>query len=153
MRNPRPVTVPELLALARGWLGVPFAHQGRSFYGVDCGGFVVMVARSAGIVPADYEDPTGYGRRATPDLRNLVLRHCRRTPRAEPGCLVLIRWPGDFEAGHVAICTGPTLIHASLAARRVVECSYRDPWLRMTHSLYRLPNVIYQETNESRTTD
>jgi cell wall-associated NlpC family hydrolase len=46
---------------ARGWIGVPFRHQGRTRAGIDCVGLLVCVGRAMGL-PA--YDVTGYSRRA-----------------------------------------------------------------------------------------
>lgn len=54
-------TADDLVRVARSWLGVPFAHQGRSRSGVDCAGFVICVCRQVGSVPAAF-DLNGYRR-------------------------------------------------------------------------------------------
>ena len=47
------VTRTDIVAAARGWLGVPWRHQGRSRAGVDCVGLVVVVCRSLGLSDHD----------------------------------------------------------------------------------------------------
>jgi cell wall-associated NlpC family hydrolase len=138
------ITVPALLDEARTWVGVPFQHQGRSRFGVDCAGFVVALMRSAGELPGDFRDVCNYGRRPNGELLALVSRHCVRTNVEVPGLLLLIRWPNTSEPSHTALLTGPTVIHCYQRRRAVVEHSYRGTWRRDTHSLWRLPGVVYE---------
>lgn len=133
-----------LVTEARRWIGVPFQHQGRTQYGVDCAGFVVALMRSVGALPADFEDVHNYARRPNGELLTLVARHCTRAHLEAPGSLVLIRWPRDSQPSHAALLTGPTIIHCYQRQRAVIENSYRGPWRRDTHSLWRLPGVVYE---------
>jgi cell wall-associated NlpC family hydrolase len=139
----RGVSAAELVDAARNWVGVPFQHQGRTRLGVDCAGLVVSVLREAGCLPAGFAEPAAYGRRPSRELPEIVARHCLRAAQAEPGALVLIRWPHDDEPRHIAFCTGATLLHSYQRARGVVETSYRGPWRRDTHSVWRVPTVTY----------
>lgn len=136
------MTTPEaVIAEARSWVGVPFLHQGRSREGVDCVGLVIVVGRACGLLPADFER-TAYGR--TP-FRGVLIEQisevCERAEVAAPGTLVAIRW--NREPHHVAICTGPTLIHANARVGRVVEHGYRAQWPALTESVWKLPGVEY----------
>lgn len=138
------ITVRDLLDEARTWVGVPFLHQGRSRHGVDCAGFLVALMCSAGELPPDFRDVSNYARRPSGELLTLVSRHCARAVAEAPGLLVLIRWPRDTQPSHIALLTGPTLIHCYQRRRAVVEHSYRGAWRRDTHSLWRLPGVAYE---------
>lgn len=138
------IPAPSLIGEARSWVGVPFVHQGRSRHGVDCAGFVVALMRSAGELPADFEDVSNYARRPNGELLTLISRYCSRTSQEYPGLLVLIRWPRDVQPSHVALLTGPTLIHCYERRGAVVEHSYRGAWRRDTHSLWMLPGVAYE---------
>ena len=73
-----------VVAAARGWIGVPYLHQGRSRSGIDCIGLVLQVAREAGIGPAD-----------------LDFRRYGRMPQREMIEAELPRWcaPGEAQAG------------------------------------------------------
>lgn len=137
------ITVDDLIAEARTWVGVPFVHQGRTRYGVDCAGFIVAMMRSAGALPADFRDVSNYARRPNGELLTLVSRHCSRTHAETAGLLVLIRWPRDDQPSHVALSTGATLIHCYQRQRAVVEHGFRGPWKRDAHSLWKLPGVMY----------
>lgn len=136
----------ELIEQARAWLGVPFRHQGRGRTGVDCAGFLVALMKASGELPAQYVEPANYGRTPVRELIEVVRRYCTPVARAPgfPGALVLIRWPRDRQPSHVGLCTGDTLIHCYQREGGVVEHGYREPWSRVTHSLWRLPGVRYE---------
>lgn len=139
------MTAEELVARAREWVGVPFRHQGRSKeFGVDCAGLLEVLLNTAGILPEDYSAPRTYGRRPNGELRTIVERYCRRASRPIAGAVVLVSWPHDIEPGHVALCTGPNIIHAYARVGRVVENGYRGPWIRNTHSLWLVPGIAYE---------
>jgi cell wall-associated NlpC family hydrolase len=138
------IAAQTLIDEARTWVGVPFLHQGRSRHGVDCAGFVVSLMRNAGELPPGFTDVSNYARRPSTELLALVSRYCMRASREAPGLLALIRWPKDTMPSHVALLTGPTLIHCYERRRAVVEHSYRGSWQRDTHSLWSLPGVLYE---------
>lgn len=134
----------EFVSIARSWLGVPFKHQGRSRHGVDCAGLLEVLLESAAILPEDYSAPRSYGRRPNGELRKIVERYCRRSAGpAIAGSIVLVVWPRETEPGHVALCTGPNIIHAYARVGRVVENGYRGPWIRNTHSVWLAPGISY----------
>lgn len=134
----------DFVALVRTFVGVKFRHQGRSRHGVDCAGLFVAAMREGACLPAAFRDPEGYGRLPSTELIAMVAKFCTPVASPEPACLVLLRWPLHADPSHLALCTGPTLIHAYAFARRVVEHGYRGAWLRDTHSLYRLPGLTYE---------
>jgi len=137
------ITVNELIVQARTWIGVPFVHQGRSRYGVDCIGFVMTLMREVGGLPQDFAYSKNYARRPTFELFDFISQHFERSAATAPGLMVLIRWPNDQYASHLAILTGPTIIHCYERMRGVVEHSYRGSWRRDTHSLWKLPGIRY----------
>lgn len=134
------VTAEDLNAAARGWVGVPFAHQGRTRQGVDCVGLPIVILQQLGVLPARFEVPA-YGRLPSAELIERLMAHCVRLPAPVPGTLVAVAWTKT--AAHVAICTGDTLIHAYESVGRVVEHGYRGRWIRLTHSAWALPGVSY----------
>lgn len=134
-----------VVTFARGWVGVPWHHQGRSAAGVDCAGLIECVLRQAGALPESYNAPKNYSRLPLGDhLMDTVERWCTRVDKPLPGTAVTIRWPQMSGSSHIAICTGPTLIHAYRKSSGVVEQSYRQPWLRLTTGTWRLPGVTYE---------
>jgi cell wall-associated NlpC family hydrolase len=52
--EPRPLTIPEMLALSKRFLGLPYTWGGTSSYGFDCSGFMQMLCRRRGVhMPRD----------------------------------------------------------------------------------------------------
>jgi len=52
--DPKPLTIPESIELAKRFLGLPYLWGGRSSYGFDCSGFTQMLVRARGInMPRD----------------------------------------------------------------------------------------------------
>jgi len=50
----KPLTIPEMLAFSRRFLGLPYTWGGRSSYGYDCSGFAQMLERRRGVrMPRD----------------------------------------------------------------------------------------------------
>jgi cell wall-associated NlpC family hydrolase len=131
----------QVVSEARGWVGVPFRHQGRDGHGIDCVGLPIVVGRALGIFPPAF-DTAVYGRLPTGELVDRVKAHCRPIPAAVPGSLIVIAW--TKVAAHVAICAGETMIHAYESVGKVVEHGYRGRWIRMTHSVWALPGVRYE---------
>lgn len=139
------IDVDQLIVEARTWLGVPFRHQGRSRTGVDCAGFLVELMRATGELPADYAEPANYARHPQRQLFEIVRRYCVPAgPKPLPGVLVLIRWMRSSHPSHVGLCVGDTIIHCYQRVGGVVEHGYRGSWVRLTHSLWRLPGVRYE---------
>jgi cell wall-associated NlpC family hydrolase len=137
------ITVEDLITRARTWVGVPFHHQGRTRFGVDCIGLPESVLREAGELPADYRERTDYGRRPTAELEAGLARWCTPIEAPIPGALLAIHWPRHGGVSHVAIFTGSTLIHAYLD-HGVCEHPYRGQWVQWTASSWRMPGVLYE---------
>lgn len=136
------MTPAEIVAEARTWEGVPFRHQGRSRLGVDCIGYFVCMLRARGLLPTDFRDNPCYGRAPnTSEFHDTVERFCTPIHETEDGCLITIRWPQAKWPSHAAIVEGRYMIHAYERVGRVVRCGYGEPWLRLTHGIYRLPGV------------
>jgi gamma-D-glutamyl-L-lysine dipeptidyl-peptidase len=52
--EPKPLSIPESIELARRFLGLPYLWGGRSTFGFDCSGFTQMLIRARGItMPRD----------------------------------------------------------------------------------------------------
>jgi len=134
--------VSAFIAEARRWIGRPFLHQGSNWDGVDCIGLVVSVCRARGLLPEDFALPV-YGRMPANGILDAgITSLCTRVEVAEPGTLLVVAWAR--EAAHVAICTGETMIHSYENVGRVIEHGYRGRWVRLTHSIWRLPGLKYE---------
>ena len=121
-------------------MGVPFRHQGRTRYGIDCVGLPIVVCQNLGIIGANFEI-TNYGRLPSAELVERLQSHCQPIPVAVPGSLIVIAWTKI--AAHVALCTGGTMVHAYESVGKVIEHGYRGRWIRLTHSAWALPGVAY----------
>lgn len=83
---------------ARGFIGVPWAHQGRSDRGMDCVGLVVLAARAVGI---DAPLKADYGRfQYYQQVREYLQQFCERVGSPEVGDIVLYK---TTQSLHMAI--------------------------------------------------
>jgi cell wall-associated NlpC family hydrolase len=55
--EPKTMTIPELIAHARRFLGLPYTWGGTSSFGYDCSGFVQMLCRRRGVMLPRDADP------------------------------------------------------------------------------------------------
>ena len=131
-----------MILAARGWVGVPFRHQGRDRRGVDCVGLIIAVGAELGL-PCGAVDMRSYGRLPLGGmLESAVAEHGIPVAEPEAGAVVLCRFARSIQ--HVALCTGPTLIHAYEGVGKVVEHGFRGKWERRAVSAWRLPGVSYE---------
>lgn len=136
-------TPAQVVAAARGYLGVRWHHQGRSRAGLDCIGLVVRVAHDLGLSEFDV---AGYGRNPDSDrLRAGLREHCvERFGSPEVGMVALMRF--DIAPQHLAFVVpyehgGLGLVHALVTARRVVEHRLDVVNLARIGGLFDLPGV------------
>lgn len=139
----------ELIAAARAYLGVRFAHQGRSAAGLDCLGLLIASADDVGLTfdgkPASTLDVPQYG--ARPDvvlLKQKLENYLQPIPReaVRAGDVVLLKIGGSPQ--HLALLSDYPLggelgmIHAYAPARQVVEHRYDAHWRRDTYAAFRV---------------
>lgn len=135
-----------IVAEARTWLGTPWQHQQRRRgLAVDCVGLVIGVARTLGLVPAEF-DVQGYPR--VPD--GTLLARCdavmRRIgqPQLQPGDVLVVEV--DREPAHMGLLGdyrhgGLSFIHAATRAGRVVEHRLMFAANLRFRAAYALPGV------------
>lgn len=114
----------DVVRVARSYHGVRWRHQGRTRYGIDCIGLVILVAHELGL--SDH-DCTDYSR--IPDgrqLRQALECHLQPTTDQQPGDVVLMRFAREPQ--HVGILTDIGLIHAYAATRKVIEHRIDKNW-------------------------
>jgi len=59
--EPKPLTIPESIELAKRFLGLPYLWGGRSSYGFDCSGFTQMLLRARGVnMPRDADQQAAW---------------------------------------------------------------------------------------------
>lgn len=139
------MTCAEFINSARGFLGTPFAHQGRvPGIGLDCAGLVVAACRENNY---QINDVTGYSRLpSNGQFTNLVLEHCTRIELDEvlPGDVMMFRF--REEAQHIAIISrlSPlTIIHCHSSAKKVIEVHFNNDDTTMKLSgCYRLKGLF-----------
>lgn len=131
---------------ARGYLGTPFRHQGRSRGGVDCIGLLVLALRDCG---RQVEDVTTYS--ANPHnglLEANLLREfgpALALSDARPGDLVAIAYVRSANrqvTRHVAVLGdypegGLSLIHTDQSVGHVVEHRLDGAWARRITGVWR----------------
>lgn len=142
-----------LIAAARSLLGVPFKHQGRNEFGLDCIGLVTLAMERAGAprvhVPGVTTSPN-YSRRVQPNVLELLEKHlCGRLAEPVAGSLIVFWFRADPQPRHHALMTeSGTFVHANQAGpkplRRVTETPLRGQWQRDAHSFWKLPGVRYE---------
>lgn len=127
---------------ARRWLGVPYVHQGRTRFGVDCIGFVICVRDTVERWPQAMNEMRNYKRMPSNGLLLAKLTtYCTMLEAPEEGCVIAIQWPKTKEPSHVGIYSAGNILHAYLRSRAVIEHGFRAQWLRDAHSYWRLPGV------------
>lgn len=146
-------TASDMVACARGLLGVRFAHQGRGADGLDCLGLLIYVAGAMGLdfdgVPALALDVPVYGHR--PDVAGLKKKldaYLVAVALAEVrvGDVLLLKIDGSPQ--HLALVADYpavgelAMIHAYAPSRQVVEHRYDAQWRRDTYAVYRLPQLV-----------
>ncbi|MFZ4124577.1 MAG: NlpC/P60 family protein [Rickettsiales bacterium] len=141
-----------LIDAARGYLGVRFAHQGRSKQtGVDCLGLLICAAQDAGITLQDYEpnhyDRTDYG--TFPDaqmLRAQLHAALIAVEEVAVGDILLLRIDGRPQ--HLALVTDYPqegvfgMIHAYAPLRKVVEHRLDIHWIEAIEQVFRIPSGL-----------
>lgn len=133
----------DFIAAARGMLGVPFKHQGRSpRFGLDCAGLAVCAARQCGL---NVEDFTAYQRLPnTSDFLATLHKNCDRLLAGEerPGDLLIFEFSNNPQ--HLAILTAPgRIIHAygAGAIAKVVEHDMDATWRAKQRAAFRLREI------------
>lgn len=146
------MTSPQhIVAAARRFLGVRFAHQGRSAAGLDCLGLLLLSAQQAGLtfggVGALALETPDYG--ARPDTQLLqarLLEHLLPVRTAQPADILLLAIEGRPQ--HLALVSDYPqagelgMIHAYALARAVVEHRYDAQWRQATRRIFRLPQLL-----------
>lgn len=138
----RKSSIDTFIATARGFVGCRWRHRGRSAFGVDCIGLVVLGLRAAGI---EMRDRLDYGREPWNDGLGREMREHFGDPVVElqPGDVVTMRGIGQPEPGHVGVVAEHsgylTLIHSYNADSntRVVEHRIDEHWLGRIAEIYR----------------
>jgi cell wall-associated NlpC family hydrolase len=135
---------------AMTWIGVPWHHQGRNRFGVDCVGLPIGILVEAGVPIRARQN---YGRMPMQELVSELERWCQPASGPAVGVMVAFHWPQQTLPGHLGILvdvpqgltseSGFYLIHAHLRAKRVVLNAYGHPWADRTLGFWLAPGVQY----------
>jgi cell wall-associated NlpC family hydrolase len=70
--DPKPLSVPESIELAKRFLGLPYLWGGTSSFGFDCSGFTQMLVRARGIImPRDADKQAAWSGVVTVERKDL----------------------------------------------------------------------------------
>ena len=131
----------KCLELARTYIGTPWKHKGRSHRGIDCIGVPYMVGKELGL--HSYDDSIDYGRVAKSyDFMRAIAPFGVRVKDLkdiQDADILVMRIP--IFPQHVVMASHignrPTIIHASVDARKVVEEDLSDKVKRMLIAAFR----------------
>jgi hypothetical protein len=123
--------------MARTFLGVPFAHQGRSRgHGIDCVGLPLCIAESYGLkdmhgVPILGTDENRYGPQPQSDIVYDGLK--KRLPQIaelKEGCIVALKLPSvACHSAIVSLLEGQWhMIHSDRKYGKVIEEPLTEKW-------------------------
>jgi cell wall-associated NlpC family hydrolase len=121
--DPKPLTIPESIKLAKRFLGLPYLWGGRSSFGFDCSGFTQMLVRARGInMPRDADQQAAWTGVVAVD-RNAL----------QPGDLLFFG-SSPKEITHTGMYIGDgQFIHDTTNGHPVVQISRLDdePWTKL----------------------
>lgn len=126
----------EFVRTARGYLGVPYRHQGRDRSGLDCGGLWICACRDMGLnIDNDLINYPTFPNFV--DIASVIEAYADRIQfqQIQPGDVVLLRIAGRPQ--HFAIVTDMGLLHVNQIDGRVVEHAFDKKWQRRYKQGYR----------------
>ena len=138
----------KIVALARGWIGTPYHHQGSTVgAGCDCLGLVRGVYRD--LVGRDAETPPPYSRdwAEAAGVETLLAAARRHLVEIAPaaataGDVVVFRFRRTAMAKHVGILTSPdSMVHATESAP-ATEIALTPWWRRRIVAAFSFPTVV-----------
>lgn len=133
-------TPEELILVARSYVGTKFHANARlPGVGLDCIGVIVCAARACGL---RHTDMAAYPMRPNGQLTVVLNAQLVRVPDALAGDVLLMSFAG--EPHHVALFTGPTIIHAYITVKRCVEQPMVDLWQQRVRGVYRFREFACQ---------
>ena len=136
----------RILALAEGWIGTPYRHQGATKgVGCDCIGLIRGIWRELygeepETVPAyapDWAERSGEDRLADAALR--LFGPAVPLTEAEQGDVLLFRWRPDCPAKHAGVLAGPQHFIHAYEQSAVTRSALVPSWRRRVAGVYRFP--------------
>src|SRR6185436_16054825 len=136
---------PDIVHLARTWLGTPYHHQASAkSAGTDCIGLIrgiyrELYGREAQALPAytrDWAEASGQETLLAAARRHLV----EIAPSdAQPGSVLLFRWRSATIAKHAAILATPTTMIHAIEGSPVSEVALSPWWRRHLAAAFAFP--------------
>jgi cell wall-associated NlpC family hydrolase len=121
--DPKPLSIPESIELAKRFLGIPYLWGGRSSFGFDCSGFTQMLLRARGInMPRDADQQAAWN-----GLNAVERKHL------QPGDLLFFG-SSPKQITHTGMYIGDgQFIHDTTNGHPVVQISCLDdePWTKL----------------------
>jgi cell wall-associated NlpC family hydrolase len=121
--DPKPMSIPESIQLAKRFLGIPYLWGGRSSFGFDCSGFTQMLVRVRGInMPRDADQQAAWNGVTAVQRTNL-----------QAGDLLFFG-SSPKEITHTGMYIGDgQFIHDTTTGHPVVQISRLDdePWTKL----------------------
>lgn len=128
--DPKPLSIPESIELAKRFLGFPYLWGGRSSFGFDCSGFTQMLVRARGInMPRDADQQAAWTGVIAIDRKDL-----------QPGDLLFFGSSAK-QITHTGMFIGDgQFIHDTTNGHPVVQISRLDddPWTKLLVATRRL---------------
>ncbi len=135
------ITPEQVVEASRKRIGIPFRHQGRTEYGLDCVGLIVKSAEEAGIDTS--ADVTNYSRLPHGVLLPILETAMVKLPdNAEwkPADVLVMKFIN--EPTHVALWTGDTVVHSYSVLGKVVEHRLDNKWKNRVVAVYRFKEFV-----------
>ena len=121
--DPKPLTIPESIELAKRFLGLPYLWGGRSSFGYDCSGFTQMLIRARGVnMPRDADQQAAWTGLIAVDRKDL-----------QAGDLLFFGSAAD-KITHTGMYIGDgQFIHDTTNGHPAVQISHLDdePWTHL----------------------
>ncbi len=121
--EPKPLSIPESIELAKRFLGIPYLWGGSSSFGFDCSGFTQMLVRSRGFnMPRDADKQAAWTGVISVDRKDL-----------QPGDLLFFGSSAK-SITHTGMYIGDgQFIHDSTSGHPVVQIGHLDdePWTKL----------------------
>jgi cell wall-associated NlpC family hydrolase len=121
--DPKPLSIPESIELAKRFLGIPYLWGGSSSFGFDCSGFTQMLVRVRGVImPRDADKQAAWKGVIAVERKDL-----------QPGDLLFFG-SSEKDITHTGTYIGDgQFIHDSTNDHPVVQISRLDdqPWTRL----------------------
>lgn len=149
------ITPAQVAAEARRWIGAPFAWQGRSRVGLDCGGLPAVVGRALGIVdeePPRYRLPLPPGylvealrryaiqREHQRELTGCGTARCCDECKAQLAGTIVVLGRNQQHCGIVTDDGMLIAVHHDLGCTSV---PFERALLRSTRAVFEFPGVMY----------